>query len=654
MNNAIKFTGEGEIVLSARLESAENQHCQIHLTVSDTGTGIPPEEQDNIFHAFIQGTSAISQSAGTGLGLAISCKLVKMLQGKLWVESPRQTPASQGGPGCAFHCVLAFIRNPSEESSVLKQTPSKINPIIIVEHNLTQLRVLEKWLGSGFRPVGVENGRAALAAMHQIRLQQNTIPWVLIDAELNSMNAFKLADTVLQDGELADSILMMLSPLNLQAGIDQCRALGIEYVVKPLNPVMLIDRLGQPPKGRRTEDRSDETEASVSGETQRNSVTGEDQIRILAIDDDEATCQELKRLLSEAGWNAVLTNQGKDALAALEKNVFHLILMDIHLPGMNGFELTAAVRDLEQKLNRAPVPIIAVTARTMPGDRQQCLEAGMADYLPKPIQGEVLTNLIEKHIGQFFDESYQFSETALNLTKALNTFNGDSQRLLEKIESFIDSFPEKMRQFRELIQNNQLELLEIEAKKLKIEAGTIGANTLYRLSDRLETLGWKSDTHQSNQVLKYLEAAFHNLQNFIQQTNLSETLHKPVKSYRILVIEDNVSYQEFLRSQLEAHGYEILLAKDGLEGLEVARLEKPDLIILDLMLPQISGHAVTHMLKLDRNCQQIPIIILTCRNLQEDSDIAKKGGANVFLLKSTKTEKILFEIKRLINETVHE
>ena len=182
----------------------------------------------------------------------------------------------------------------------------------------------------------------------------------------------------------------------------------------------------------------------------------------------------------------------------------------------------------------------------------------------------------------------------------------------------------------------------------------IGAHTLYRLSDRLETLGWKSDSHESNRILKYLEAAFHNLQNFIQQTALTETLHKPLKHYRILVIEDNVGYQEFLRSQLEAHGYEILLAKDGLEGLELARLEKPDLIILDLMLPQINGHAVTHMLKLDRSCQQIPIIILTCRNLQEDADIAKKGGANVFLLKSTTTEKILSEIKRLINETVHE
>ena len=127
-----------------------------------------------------------------------------------------------------------------------------------------------------------------------------------------------------------------------------------------------------------------------------------------------------------------------------------------------------------------------------------------------------------------------------------------------------------------------------------------------------------------------------------------------MKTYRILVIEDNISYQEFLRSQLEAHGYEILLAKDGLEGLELARLEKPDLIILDLMLPQINGHAVTHMLKLDRNCQQIPIIMLTCRNIEEDAEIAKKGGANTFMLKSTKTDKILFEIKRLINEAVHE
>jgi CheY-like chemotaxis protein/signal transduction histidine kinase len=654
LDNALKFTEEGEIVLRARLETDVNQHCHLHLTVTDTGIGIPMEKQDNIFHAFVQGNSASPPNAGTGLGLYISSQLVKMLQGKLWVESPLNSPHLKGGPGSAFHCVLACARDRTEPKSVSRQSDTHTNPILIVEHNLSQRNVLVKWLSAGFRPIVVKNSKAALAAMHRILLQQNTVPWVIIDAELKLMDGFKLAETILQDGELADSIMMMLSPLDLQAGIDRCRILGIEYMVKPLNPAALFEQLIQSADAGPGEHQFEKTACSVTDENQESRTTGEENIRILVVDDDKVTCQVLEHQLSQFGWQVCIIKQGTDALRTLEKEDYHLILMEIQLPGINGFELTAAIRDREQKLNRPPVPIIAVTARTMPGDRQQCLEAGMTDYLPKPIQSDILTQCIEKHLNQFLDESHSSAETALNLTKALNTYNGDSQKLLMKIESFIGSFPEKITQLRRFIQNNQMERLEIEAKKLKIDGRMIGAITLYRLADRLETMGWKSDRRQAGEVIKYLEKAFHDLQNFIEQINLSETLHKSLKSYRILVIEDNVSYQEFMRSQLEAHGYEILLAKDGLEGLDLARLEKPDLIILDLMLPQINGHAVTHMLKLDRNCQQIPIMILTCRNIKKDEEIAQKGGADVFLLKSTKTEKILFEIKRLINETANE
>jgi CheY-like chemotaxis protein/signal transduction histidine kinase len=654
LNNALKFTEEGEIVLSARLESEGNQLCQLHLTVRDSGIGISAGQQNDIFHASIKENSASPQNAGSGLGLYISNKLVKMLRGKLWVESPLDSPPLKGGPGSAFHCVLACNRPHGKPSAVSRQSDARIDPILIVEHNLTQRNILVKWLSSGYRPIAVENGRAALAAMHQIRLQQNAIPWVIIDAELTLMDGFKLAETIVQDGELAESIMMMLSSLDLQTGIDRCKALGIEYTVKPINPAALVKRLNQPAGPETSGDESDETTVAIPDEIQENPATGEENIRVLVIDDDDITRQVLEHHLSRFGWQVAYIKYGPDALHALEKDDYHLILMDIQLPGMNGFELTAAIREREQRLNRSPVPILAITARTMPGDRQQCLEAGMTDYLPKPIRGDILKERLEKHLNKFLDESHLSAETPLNLTKALNTFNGDSQKLLMTIVSFIDSFPEKVTQFREFIKKNQMELLEIEAKKTKIEAGMIGANTLYRVADRLETMGWKSDPRQAGEVLEYLEKAFHDLKNFIADTNLSETLHKPLKSYRILVIEDNVNYQEFLRSQLEAHGYEILLARDGLEGLDLARLEKPDLIILDLMLPQINGHAVTHMLKLDRNCQKIPIIILTCRNIQEDEEIAKKGGANVFMLKSTKTEKILFEIKRLINETTHE
>ncbi|MFC1568903.1 response regulator [bacterium] len=657
LTNAIKFTDQGEILLRVQNEPIESDQAQIRFSVIDSGRGIPKELHESIFNAFVQDPYASQQNEGSGLGLTISAKLVEVLQGKIWIESPLNTLPVKGGQGCAIHMVLSF----DIPETALEEKPIKLHeqyqeqPILIIEDNETQRKVIEKILVKhGTKPLGVESGRAALATLHQMLLQQSAIPLALIDVDLPNMDGFTLAEQILQDDELPESVIMMISPLKLKQDIERCTALGINhYLVKPINSIDLIQQLNILAK-EITSSEENSAKINMEKDAQSENMSEEQkEIRILLVDDDESTRQFIDSYLSKQGWQVISVSNGKTAVEEIKKDAYHLILMDIKMPEMNGLETTVAIREFEQSHHRNPVPIVAVTARSLT-DRQQCLDAGMTDYIVKPVQAEVLVQTINKYIHGFTEGSDLDSQTPINITKAMNTFNGDNRSLLEQIETFLENFMEKFLEFQSLISDRRMKLLEERAKDLKIKAGMIGAIPLYRWADQLETVAWKSDIEEAPSILEKLSEAYEDLKLFVEQSDLKETLQQGLKTLRILVIEDNLAYQEFLRKQLEAHGYEIILAKDGLEGLELARAEKPDLIILDLMLPQVNGHAVTHMLKLDRNCQQIPIMMLTCRNLEEDAELAHKGGANIFLLKSTPTEKILSEIKRLLDEKPHE
>ena len=658
--NSIKFTREGEVLLRVQNEPVEASRPQLRFSVIDTGTGIPKEMHESIFQPFIQDSSASVQQEGTGLGLTIAARLVEMLEGKIWIESPLQNPPEKGGAGCAIHMVLNLdvpekvTAEPRESLHVSLENPS----VLIVEDNATQRKVIEKILNRhGIHPVSVDSGRAALATLHQRLLQQTTIPLAIIDADLPNMDGLTLAEQILHDKELPESVIMMISPSRLKQDVERCDTLGIRhFLMKPVNAHDLIQQLNLIAADRiapdiATEDTETAEESEYAEPVRKEMVD----VRILLADDDEPTCQFIENYLSKLGWQITCVSNGKAALEQLGRETFDLILMDIKMPEMNGLEATAAIRESEKRENSPPLPIIAVTARAMNEDQRQYLEAGMTDYILKPVQAETLVGTIEKYLSGSLDSQYGTdSTTPINITKALNTYNGDGRTLLQQIDNFLASFMEKFVEFQNLLTDRRMKLLEEKAKDMKVKAGMIGANTIYRWADRLETMGWKSNLHDAPAVMEQLSGAYEELKSFVEQSDLRKTLQKGLMTHRILVIEDNLAYQEFLRKQLEAHGYEIILAKDGLEGLELARLEKPDLIILDLMLPQVNGHAVTHMLKLDRNCQHIPIMMLTCRNLEEDEELAHKGGANVFLLKSNPTEKILSEIKRLLDETPHD
>jgi signal transduction histidine kinase/CheY-like chemotaxis protein len=388
--NAIKFTERGEVLISVGVDERKQDSAVLHFTVSDTGIGIPEEKQARIFEAFMQadGTST-RRYGGTGLGLAISSQLVAMMGGRIWVES-------QPGKGSAFHFTARVGIGVAERVPTSGSSESALRGIgvLIVDDNATNRRILEevvtRW---GMRPAVAEDAIAALQLMKLRRDAGTGFPLVLLDAQMPEVDGFALAQTIQQDVTLAGAAIMMLSSSDLQGDAKRCRELGIAtYLVKPINQIELrqaiLKVLGATPQP--------ELETLATAVSLVAGPPASDQprpLRVLLAEDNAVNQKLMTHLLEKRGYTVTVAGDGLLALEACKRQSFDLVLMDVQMPGMGGFEATRIIRQVEVVTGRH-VPIIALTAHAMKGDRERCLQAGMDDYLTKPIQQAALFEAI--------------------------------------------------------------------------------------------------------------------------------------------------------------------------------------------------------------------------------------------------------------------
>jgi signal transduction histidine kinase/CheY-like chemotaxis protein len=390
--NAIKFTERGEVLISVRVDSREQDSVRLHFAVADTGIGIPAEKQARIFEAFMQadGTST-RRYGGTGLGLAISSQLVAMMDGRIWVES-------EPGQGSVFHFTAqvgigAAAKLPASHSG---DSTLRGIPVLIVDDNATNRRILEevvtKW---GMRPAVAESAAAALTLMKLERDAGKGFPLVLLDAQMPRVDGFALAQAIQQDAALAGAAIMMLSSSDLHKEAKRCRELGIAtYLVKPINQIELrnaiLKTLGATPQP--------ELQSLAPAVSLAPDPPVQDQprpLRVLLAEDNAVNQKLMLHVLEKRGYSVTIAGDGLLALEACKRQSFDLVLMDVQMPGMGGFEATRIIRQVEVVTGRH-MPVIALTAHAMKGDRERCLEAGMDDYLTKPIQPAALFEAIRR------------------------------------------------------------------------------------------------------------------------------------------------------------------------------------------------------------------------------------------------------------------
>lgn len=389
LGNAIKFTSKGEVVLSAEVESRTEREVCIHFRVTDTGVGIPPDKQQVIFEAFGQADSSTTRKfGGTGLGLTISSRLAELMGGRIRVES-------KVGLGSTFHFTTRFRVPEHHHLLTPAMAPESVRglPVLVVDDNATNRHILEELLiQMQMKPTSAECGADALKAIDLAWQQGEPFALVVLDAHMPEMDGFMVGERILQHPERVTSTVVMLTSGGQPGDAARCRELGFAaYLNKPVRRAELrkaiLTALG-------TTAVSESNSRSIPEPAEINMRP----LRILVAEDNPVNQRLAVKLLEKQGHSIRVAVNGREALAALAEQAFDLILMDVQMPGMDGLEAATAIRLIEQSTNEH-IPIIAMTAGAMKGDRERCLEAGMDGYVSKPFRIRELIEAIEPFIN---------------------------------------------------------------------------------------------------------------------------------------------------------------------------------------------------------------------------------------------------------------
>jgi len=497
IGNAIKFTEHGEVIVSIDVVARSADHIELHCRIADTGIGIPPEKQHLLFQAFQQVDSAINrQHGGTGLGLVISARLVQLMDGRIWIES-------EAGRGTTFH--FTFRAGLAAEAA----TPTRPLPLVelpgvstlIVDDNHTNRRILrgmlQRW---DVRAVEADGGPAALAALDKARQAGTPFRLLLVDGRMPGMDGFSLIEHIRGRPELDSAVIMMLTSMERPADMARCRNLGIAaYLVKPIEETELRQAILTALSPDSTEPTGfDSKQAKALPEPRRR-------LHVLLAEDQPINQRLTIRMLEKRGHTVKVAGNGREALEALARETFDLILMDIQMPEVDGFEATHAIRRQEQGTPRH-LPIVALTAHALKGDREHCLAEGFDGYLSKPITSRALYEAIEGLASLAAPPCIATSGEAMpaalppvpldaiwDQEAALARVDNDAPFLSDLIGMFLDGSPKLLAELEAAIAAGDAAAIAKAAHTLKGNAGAFSATPTVEQALRIENKGKKAE-----------------------------------------------------------------------------------------------------------------------------------------------------------------
>lgn len=397
VGNAIKFTDSGEIVVEVDSEAFDDKSVQLHFSVRDTGIGIQPKKQKMIFEEFSQAdTSTTRRFGGTGLGLTICKQLVHLMKGKIWVESAV-------GKGTTFHFTVNMkVADEQPSTSLFKLESLRGVRTLVVDDNATNCRIVEEMLKSWqLSPTVVDGGVAAITRMQQAVKVGEPFQLILLDCMMPGMDGFSVAELVTGNPVFENPTIIMISSAAGLGDAVRCQEAGIaHYMTKPVIKSELFDVIAD----AMGQEHSRGKLAKPAAEKPSQDLSPARPLHILAVEDDAINQRVAVGYLTQAGHRVTLANNGREAISLVDalgneaNESFDLILMDIQMPEMDGFKATAVIRNREKETG-THVPIIAMTAAAMRGDRERCLDAGMDAYIAKPISVEFLFDTIQEKTG---------------------------------------------------------------------------------------------------------------------------------------------------------------------------------------------------------------------------------------------------------------
>lgn len=541
LGNAIKFTDSGEVVLRVSIRSRVRQtsaeELELQLEVQDTGIGIPPDRQEAVFEAFEQvHTSTNRKYGGTGLGLSITAKLAQLMRGQAWLTS-------QVGQGSTFY-VTCRVKVAAGETttSVPNESPMTDLRVLIVDDNATSRGLLSELLSVWrMRPTAVSNAKEAIRVLENFVDADQAFAFTIIDSQMPGIDGFELAATIHAGLESrAGQLLILLSSPDRAAELARCEQLGLmAAIAKPINESELLDtfmslRLGN-------------GGVEIPTLPSRERPAARAPLRVLLVEDSLFNQKLAVALLTKRGHSVIVANNGREAIDWFFRETFDRVLMDIQMPDIDGLEATQTIREREARQG-THIPIIAMTAQALTGDRERCLAVGMDEYLTKPIRSDLLFQLLESEFPQAVypqpmktkpasrtnsdrtsgkaasDASQATSTSTTSPTdRPLNVSNGqkpstelvnwphalamvanDAELLRDVVAACLEDFPKWLRDLETGLANNEAPPFRRAAHSLRGASRTFGLERLAAPLQDLEMLAQAGNLAAAGQLLETL------------------------------------------------------------------------------------------------------------------------------------------------------
>ena len=509
IGNAIKFTEQGEVVVSVTTALAADDIVHLRFAIRDTGIGIAPEHVDAVFREFTQADSTMTRRyGGTGLGLAISQRLVRLMGGELAVTSAL-------GRGSEFSFTLAFPAEATPPSPVAGTAALGGRRVLIVDDNLTNRRILREMLGAeGMKVDEVATAADGLETLRRGAKKRAPFDLAILDVQMPDMDGFQLAMAVRADRSLAHTKLLMLTSAGQRGDGERCRDLGIRgYLTKPMSRADLLEALGTVLAGPE--------EATPEVVTRHTIAESRRSVRVLLAEDNPVNQQVAVAMLVKRGHEVHVVGNGREAVDAAAEREYDVVLMDIQMPEMDGFEATQAIRATPRG---AKLPIIALTAHALSGERERCLAHGMTEYLAKPFRGHELFALVEQ-LSEGVAPASQPVATAppagppvdLEGFRTMLREAGAEEALYSILDTFLRHAPERLATLASAVASGSDVEIAKAAHVFRGAAATIGARELAELLERVETTARAGELERAREFFEQVSPVAHTVIEYLRQ-----------------------------------------------------------------------------------------------------------------------------------------